>query len=316
MTFQPVLAWPLLLAVAVVLIGFRLLSLHRLRSGSHCARPPLWRWCAVTSAVLLMLVAAARPGVGAADATTTSTGAERGNLNVFYVVDRSSAGAVTDYADGKARIDGVRSDIATLTARYPGARFALITFTSRPSLDWPLSADSWSFGPQTTALRADETAQSRTQVDAAAAANVLRYQLIAAGQQYPGSQNIVFYFGFGAPGSQAPQGEFDLAPHLVDGGTVFGYGATDGPQAMNENQLRRVAEQLGIGYVNRIDAEPLPPTASPQGRTESAQNSAIVVRTQLYWLFALAACPLLLVEVYLSVRDLRRSRAAHREVTL
>jgi hypothetical protein len=214
----------------------------------------------------------------------------------------------------------VRTDIAALTTRYPQARFALITFASRPSLDWPLSADAWSLNAETSALTPDNTATAESYVDAAAAANVLRYQLIAAGQQYPGSRNLVFYFGFGAAGSRAPQGEFELPPGLVDGGAVFGYGvASDAPEALNENQLRRIASQLGLPYVHRVRTEPIA-QSTPLPDVQSARNegsaSAVVGRTELYWIFALLAAGLLLLEVYLTLRDLRRTRAAHRDVAL
>ena len=72
---------------------------------------------------------------------------------------------------------------------------------------------------------------------------MLRYQLIAAGQQYPESKSLVYDFGSGAGGSRAPQGEFDPLPGSVDGGAVFGYGA-----ALNEPGLQRIAQQLGVPY--------------------------------------------------------------------
>jgi hypothetical protein len=320
MTFQPVLPWAVLVAVSTVVIAIRLLSLHQLRAERRRPRIMLWRWCAATVALLLIVVSATRPSIGTVEREDATTATQAGNVNVFYVVDRSVAGAVTDYSDGTQRMAAVRTDIAALTARYPQARFALITFASRPSLDWPLSADAWSLDAEISTLTPDDTtnAETQSQIDAAAAANVLRYQLIAAGQQYPGSQNLVFYFGFGAPGSRAPQGEFDLPARLVDGGAVFGYGTpSDAPEALNESQLRRVAAQLGLPYVHRIGTEPITRFApAPDGSDQSAriQASSVMGRSELYWVFALLAAGLLLLEVYLTVRDLRRTVAAHRDV--
>ena len=54
MTFQPVLPWAVLLAIAVVLIAIRLLSLHQLRADRRRPRIMLWRWCAATVALLLI----------------------------------------------------------------------------------------------------------------------------------------------------------------------------------------------------------------------------------------------------------------------
>ena len=63
-----------------------------------------------------------------------------GDPNVFLVVDRSADMRVEDLAGGRVRMAGARDDIAALIDRYPDARFAVIAFASRPSLDWPLSA--------------------------------------------------------------------------------------------------------------------------------------------------------------------------------
>jgi hypothetical protein len=151
-------------------------------------------------------------------------------------------------------------------------------------------------------------------VNAAAAANVLRYQLIAAGQQYADSKSLVFYFGSGAPGSRAPQGEFEPTAGAIDGGAVFGYGA-----ARNEPGLRRIAEQLNLPYVDRDDGRPLSESAPDSGTAQSASNgissSGVADRTELYWVFTLPAAVLILFELFAGIRDLRRTRSARRDVT-
>ena len=53
---------------------------------------------------------------------------------------------------GQSRMSAIRTDIETLIDRYPQARFALIAFASRPSLDWPLSEDAWSLKPEVARL--------------------------------------------------------------------------------------------------------------------------------------------------------------------
>jgi hypothetical protein len=125
---------------------------------------------------------------------------------------------------------------------------------------------------------------------------------------------LVFYFGSGAPGSRAPQGEFDPTAGSVDGGAVFGYGA-----GRNEPGLRGIAKQLGVPYVDRGDGAPISQSAPGGGEGQAAggtTSSGVADRTELYWVFTLLAAVLLLFELFASIRDVRRTRLARRDVTL
>lgn len=286
MTFDPVLPPLALGMIAVALIALRMLALRR----AERSRSGVLRWCTTTLALLFVLVAAARPGTGTAPETAAAP--TRTGANVYFLVDRS------------VDTSGIRDDIATLMDSHPGARFGMIAFASRPVIDWPLSSDAWSLEPVVAAL-APYPGADVDQVNAAAAANVLRYQLIAAGQQYPGADNLVYYFGSGAPQSTAPQGVFDT--DAVDGGAVFGYGPR-----LDEARLRDIAGQLGVSYVHRGAAEPLPSTATAadEGPPAAADTPR---RVEYYWVFTMLAALLLLAEIYLSVRELQRARSSYRE---
>ena len=220
-----------------------------------------------------------------------------------------------DHGDNRSRMSAIRNDIEGLIDRHPRARFAVISFASRPSLDWPLSEDAWSLRPEVARLTPYAASAADEGVNAAAAANVLRYQLIGAGQQYPNSENLVFYFGTGAAGSDAPQGEFDPTAGSVDGGAVFGYGA-----GRDEPGLRAVAEQLGVPYVDRDDGRPIAEAAPGGGTAQptagASAPSGVADRTELYWVFTLLAAVLLLFELFASIRDIRRTRLARRDVAL
>ncbi|MCV7278490.1 VWA domain-containing protein [Mycolicibacterium flavescens] len=310
MTFSPVVPPALLLAVAVVALLLRLITMGQLARRSGHRWTTVWRWSGLTLAVLLMLIAAARPTLGGGDGADPGAAAAADDVpNIFLLVDRSADTAVADHGDGP-RIDGIRDDVTALIDHYPQARFALITFAARPSLEWPLSEDAWSLAPTIAGVRplpAEEVG-----VNAAAASNVLRYQLIAAGQRTPGAPNLVFYFGPGAPGSKAPQGEFEPVPGSVDGGAVFGYGA-----ARDDAGLQRIADQLGVPYVPRDPAQPVG-DAAPEAAGVAAGPAPVerADRTDLYWVFTLAAAVLLLFEIFLNLREYRAARTARREVTL
>lgn len=312
MRFQPIVPIVALLVVAVVVVALRLLTMRRLYATAGGRWSAVWRWSGLTLSVLLILIAAARPGIDHGERGATAARAAD-NTNVFLIVDRSPDSATDDHGDGQSRMSAIRNDIEALIDQYPGARFAMIAFASRPSLDWPLSEDAWSLRPEVARLTPYPANADDADVNAAAAANILRYQLIGAGQQYPDSESLVFYFGSGAAGSRAPQGEFDPTAGSVDGGAVFGYGA-----ARNEQGLRRVAEELGVPYVDRADGGPIAESAPRRGEPQptAGASTGSADRTELYWVFTLLAAVLLVFELFASIRDLRRTRLARRDVTL
>ncbi len=300
MTFDPVLPPLVLGAIAVVLAALRLLALRPAARAGHSA---LLRWSGMTLALALLLTAAA--GRGSAHPPMRRPTAAGSGANIFFVVDRSADSAVADFG-GAPRMAGIRADIEAVIDAHPGARFALLAFAARPAIDWPLSGDAWSLRPVVQALTPyPDASAAADQVNAAAAANVLRYQLISAGQQYPGAQNLVYYFGSGAPQSSVPQGEFD--GDGVDGGAVFDYGRA------GDRRLRAIADQLGVPYVERGPGEPLPPSGTAPPATAAASVVTTGHRDEFYWALTLVASLLLLAEIGRTVRELRRSRSTRRE---
>lgn len=306
MTFQPVLPWPILAVVAGALAFARLVALRQVlvSAGRRRTRAVL-RWAGITLTVLLLIAATTRPVLRH---TENSGGAPAGaNLNVFLIVDRSADSAVDDYGAGEPRLAGMRDDIAAVITQYPAARYALVTFASKATLNWPLSHDVWSLRPAIAALGSDRSDRA---VNAASAATVLRYQLTQAVQQHPGSRNVVLYFGCAAPGPPGASGssgpEFDITQASVNGGAVLGYGRSD---AIDEGELRSIAAQFDVPYLLRDPGEPLR-LRLPYTRHGPAAEQ----RIELYWLPASLAAALLLAEIYLSVREFRRGRIARRDL--
>jgi len=313
MTFQPVLPLLLLAAVAAAIAVARVVALRRLTAAGR-TRAALMRWCGVTLAALLLLVAAARPVIGSGDQGTIRAAGER-EPNVFIVVDRSADMRVEDLIGGRERMAGARDDISALIDRYPDARFAVIAFASRPSLEWPLSADTWSLRPVTSSMTPYASAPDAvSQTNVGAAGNVLRYQLIGARQQFPRAQNLVFYLGAGAAETQAPQRRFELPEGSVDGGAVLGYGSSE----VGEQALRGVADQIGVPYVPRDGTTPLSGVLEDQGTVIGPPPPvpAPAGRTELYWAPALGAAILVLIELYLVLLEFRRTRLANADVVV
>ncbi|TFV55067.1 hypothetical protein E4P42_24070 [Mycobacterium sp. PS03-16] len=295
MTFQPIVPWAIFAVVAVALLGARLVTLRQVATagGAH-RRWMLMRWAAMTLAVVALLGATMRPALTARGDDTTGQGAGA-DTNIFLVVDRM--------------VDA-RGDLTAVAERYPEARFAVLTFGAQPELEWPLSQDFWSLPPVIAALT-PRPAPDPARADATVAGNILRYQLIQARQQFPNSDSLVVYAGAGAPDSTAAPAGLGVLPATVDGGVVLGHPA-DG--RLDEATLRRVADDLGVPYANREAGGALPPLKTPAGTDDATETAPAVAGTPLYWLLALLAAVLLLGEIWLSVRELRQSRVARRDV--
>jgi anti-sigma-K factor RskA len=317
MTLHPVLPVPLLVAIAAALVAGQAVALRRWRRGDR-NRAQLWRWAGMTLAAVLMLAAACRIVVGDEQAAIRS--ADDLEPNVFVLVDRSPDMAVEDM-DDRSRMVSARNDIQALIDRYPHARFAVIGFASAPSVQWPLSADTWSLRPVLDVLAPYPYGpDAPAQASAGAAATVLRYHLISASAQYPRAANLVFYLGVGSPESRLPARQFEPPAGSVGGGAVLGYGTpAGGPipgtdverSPVDGDALRAVAGQLGVPYVARAAGTPLAAALSDDtARRATTASAAVSGQTETYWLLALVAAALVLVELYLVLRDFRRHRYA------
>ena len=343
MTFLPVLPLAVLAVLGALIVIARIVTLYRLlaRTADGQYRRVVLRWSRVTFAALLLLLAAFRPGLPTeGDDRAAADGSAIPDLNVFFVVDRSVTSRVPDFGDAQARMVGIRNDVTALIDEYRNARFDLIGFATKASVEWPLSEDA--FGLKS--LVKNLSAYSLTPYDSfqyvypAAAKEVLPAQLQRAQELYPGSKNVVFYFGDGTTGSKVQPSSFAIAPDLVAGGAVLGYGTTAGGPipysfsdgrttyladpatlaitytALDEQRLRQLADNLGVPYFHREAGQAitpvLPAVASGFMMPENAATDAdpLIGRTEIYWVFALLSSVLLLVELVLLVREYRRNR--------
>jgi Ca-activated chloride channel homolog len=353
MTFYPVLPAVSLLIIGVVLVVIRMIALYRvlIRTGSGRYRRVVARWSGLTLAIILLLVAACRPGFDSnragPSANLNPSAVADPNVNVFFVVDRSVNSRVEDFGDRKSRMSGIRSDIGALIDEYPHGRFALISYAAKASMDWPLSDDAWSLQSFVKGLSPYTLVASDAmyQANAVAARDVLRDKVDEAAKFFPGSKTVVFYFGEGAPGSRVPAASFDLDRGHIAGGAVLGYGTPAGgpiPQGwangdkvyqgdpggsgplnstIDEARLKDIAGQLNVPYFHRQSGEPISGVVPSVDLSASVHNEGATLKTQLierqelYWLFTLLAAGLLLAELVLTIREYRRNRMSRRDVT-
>ncbi|MDJ0319872.1 VWA domain-containing protein [Pseudarthrobacter sp. PS3-L1] len=333
MTFLPVIPWWIILPLWVLVagaIGWRVLGR---RSGEPGRRDWLFRGLLVA----LVFVAALRPGIDAGGSAT----AQPADVDVFLAVDTTSSMSAEDYGDGEPRLLGVRSDISSVTEQLAGARFSLLTFAAEATVRIPLTTDTGALATAAEVLSPEITDYARGS-SITAAGPLLDQRLRAARDQHPERLRFVFYLGDGEQTSDAVAGSFRVDRSLVDGGAVLGYGTADGGRMLeyaggardslggdyiqdrrgdgatdalskiNEGALRAIAENLGVPYVHRSAGDSTDallrnaqPSGMATGTARQAGGGGVPARTELAWLFALAAFGVGLREVTLSARRLQ-----------
>ncbi|OMC38022.1 hypothetical protein A5740_03725 [Mycobacterium sp. GA-1841] len=344
MTFEPILPWWIFLVLAGLTLILRMYTLYRVLVvvGKGSQRKVVVRWSLLTLVIVCLFAAAVRPGIeGDRQAMSQAAAAEaaNGNVNVFFVVDRSLNSRAEDFGNNQFRMAGVRADMQSIVDQYPAGRFSITSFATKSRIDWPLSDDIWSL----RALLKDYSAyesdfDSVFQVDVGAADEQLRQQLELAAQQYPGSNNLVFYLGEGAGVSKREATTFDVPTDLVAGGAGVGYGtpaggpvasrlaengektyfpdpAGAGPQflsVLDEASLKSVADQLHVPYFHReLGASTsmlIPPLDENSSTAVQQEVSLPGDRTEFYWVFTAIAMLLMFYELFAMAREYRVSR--------
>lgn len=255
MTLNPILSWWVMgpLAAAIVL-GLGWVLFHSRQQPAPSGDAGIRGWLVRGGLVLLLLLAACRPGIPGGTVQAAAT-----DLNVFFVVDTSSSIAAEDHAPaggqagkeqaaggqtgtgqaatgqpaGVPRLDGVREDIRAIARELGGARYSLISFDSSATVRMPLTADTSALETAVAVLGPEVTDYSQGS-SVTAARVLLAERLATARDSHPERPRLVFYFGDGEQTSAAAPQALGIDGSLVSGGAVLGYGTPDGGR-MKEN---------------------------------------------------------------------------------
>ncbi len=273
----------------------------------------LLRRAGIVAALVLVLL---QPGFG-----TRAAPGQLSDIEVLVVVDRTRSMAALDYQEGP-RIYGAQQDLAELTAALPGARFALLTFGSQVELELPFTSDATTFGTAIETLRLEGPFDGSGSL-ANRPLEAMRDVLGRADEQHPGRRRMVVYVGDGENTADGEQSSFEELEDLVDGGVVLGYGTEDGarmPEAddlstedgyiydqdrredaisrIDEDNLRKIAGDLGIDYVHRTQPGGMRAIADEFEASYAVdEGEGAPAEHDLTWLFGLILLGLLLPEL-------------------
>ncbi len=308
--------------IALVFTPLLLLCLWQLlvRRGQRLA------WVRRALMVMLLVVVALRPVTVTETIATTRT-----NANVIFVVDQTGSMNAEDYNGQQTRIEGMKADAEQIIERTAGARYGIIAFDSSSSQALPLTTDAGAVRAWFDTLQTEPTARSTgSKVDRSAEA--LADMLRRTAEDDPGVQILVFVLSDGENTEEGATKTFTGGEH-VDGGAVLGYGTAqggrmkaqggaehgqyikdasgqEGRSRIDEQNLKKVADDLGITYLHRTapnqsldDAlDGLTFTAIPAEEHEKLPDF-----DDWYWIPAIVLAVLALVEMSAALRALPRT---------
>lgn len=322
MILQPVLH-PILLALLCAVPAF--FVVRALVTG-----PTRGLWALRLGMIVVVFVMLLRPGIPGGTSQTLAT-----DTDVVIVVDTTASIVAEDWAGDRPRIDGVRTDVQAIVDEYPGARFALISFDAAAQLRLPLTTDATALMSSLDVMRPEVTDQSRGS-SIGIANRMLADTLSAAAKASPERSRMVFYLGDGEQTASSEPESFASSAKYVDGGAVLGYGTTEGGpmrkttgqgteggdyieyqgqpalSVIDEDNLRKVSEQLGVEYQARVADARIELPEAPTSTTDYAAPGEVGNVIELYWIAALALIVLLAVEVALATASVVRLRGLAR----
>ena len=317
MILQPVLHPVLLVLLCAPLVFVAVRAMLTRSPGTGTARGGgVGRgiWALRLGMILVVFAMLLRPGIPGGTSQSLAT-----ETDIVIVVDTTASIVAEDWNGNEPRMAGVRADVQSIVDEYPGARFSLISFDAAAQQRLPLTTDASALISALDVMSPEVTDQSRGS-SISIANRMLTDVLSSAAQSSPDRSRMVFYLGDGEQTISREPESFESAAKYVDGGAVLGYGTAEGGQmrkttgteaegdyieyqgspaksVIDEDNLRVISEQLGIGYQHRsADAEITLPEA-PTSTTDYSASGEVGNVIELYWILAIVLLALIAVEV-------------------
>jgi Ca-activated chloride channel family protein len=282
-------------------------------------------WALRIVVVLACFTLLLRPGLPGGTTQTLAT-----DTDIVLAVDTTASIVAEDWNGDEPRLEGVRQDVQSVMAEYPGARFALITFDAEAELRMPLTTDTTALASAMEVLRPEVTSQSRGS-SIGVAGTLVEETLRSAAESSPERSRMVFYFGDGEQTVASEPESFAASAQYVDGGSVLGYGTAEGGpmkdtslgggggeyiqyqgenalSVIDEENLQAIATQLGVEYQHRSADAAVDLPEAPTTTTDYADSGEVGNVIELYWIGAAVIALALAAELSVATARVMRLR--------
>lgn len=206
---------------------------------------------------------------------------KKSNLNVLFVVDNTISMLANDVGEG-TRLDKVKSDITDIVNELEGAQFSIISFNNDASLIAPFSQDtSHVINAINSLYPVERFYATGSSLDRP---KELMDTMLSEIKSDKSQKTAVFYISDGEITAEgAVLSSFSSLAQYIDGGAVLGYGTKEGGtmrrldeyeeagyeeimdydiypaepavSKLDEKNLKQIASDLGIEYMNMTDSK-------------------------------------------------------------
>jgi Ca-activated chloride channel family protein len=254
------------------------------------------------------------------------------NLDVLFVLD-TTLSMWADDGPETTRIRGAKTEIIDIMEALPGANFGLITFQNKSSVLAPFTQDTDALMRYLNSIKIPDkyyAKGSRMDVPYYDIENML-----ISSDRKENRYTVIFFLSDGEDTDPNPSPySYEELGYMVDGGAVIGYGTEAGGEMMDangyhvysseslergvsridEDNLRKLADELGVKYFNCKKLSGLAPMLE-----EIMEESGIVTEKNrdykfygdTYYKYVPYLTGLLLLELLISIRQNIRTRRKH-----
>lgn len=243
---------------------------------------------------------------------------------VLFVVDDTISMLAQDYAGDTERLTAVKKDCEHIVDEMDGAKFAVITFNNSANLISPYSDDSNFAKSVLDSIYPLDSLYARGS-SMNVCIDVMTDTLKRAKGKNDGNV-VVFFISDGEITNDDRLKSFDGAKKYIDGGAVLGYGTKEGGNMyvksyyddrkelledtsdypykpavskIDEDNLKKIADDLGVDYINMNDGSALDKIVEKsRGTAESTDKGKTIGYVDIYYLFAALFAGLVVYEFF------------------
>ena len=259
------------------------------------------------------------------------------NLDILFVIDNTVSMNAVD-VNGKTRLEVVKEDCKKIIASYPGASYAIVTYSNRSQVKYPFTSD------MSTILDVIDNMKIIDPVYANGSTLDMPYDdmrlLLESSIKKDKHHQIVFFMGDGELVGKEKDNN-DLSKYnnikgLIKNGAVLGYGTAEGSKVkiyesvkmdivansegylidgnsstkapaiskMNEANLRSLASVLSLDYYHLTDFSLLEKKIEEiKDTSEENEDDEDNMDKDIYYYFSGALIVLLAIELFHNRRD-------------
>ncbi len=247
------------------------------------------------------------------------------NLDVLFVVDNTISMWALDYNGRKERMEGVKKDVNYILNELAGSNFGLVTFDNTPHVLSPFTQDLQYIRDLFDTFEAQDSYYANGSDLSIPYQDVEALLLSSARKE--NRKAIVFYISDGEiTNGKELRSYADLAQY-IDAGAVLGYGSSEGGKMknsygysyiydytthkdavskINEDNLKKIAEDLGLEYLNmnsgNVALSGAVELIKESSKTVIEAGNGAEVQRDIYFYFAYPLMFMMILEIVLFVR--------------